>query len=324
MPPVLVPEPTAGPAGPATREAVRCLGCGGGESTLVTESRAQMSRSGERFRWVACTGCGLVYLNPRVPAAEIGAFYRDYLPHRGAEAWGKWAALVRRDQARTDRARLTTIRRLGPIGPEHAVLDVGCGHPTFLRLVRRATGARTVGTDFEPSGWSGDPDHWTGIALHAGELESLPLRGPFDRITLWQVLEHLYDPVATLRHLRGLADARTRLVIEVPDHSGLTRHRHGEWWAGYHTPRHTAAYTPATLAGVLKAAGWRVVRQYQWGTLDPYLLEWLSREERRGRDWSGSFEGRFLPFLLGKALWAPRSLLERWVPLGFQTAIAAA
>ncbi|MBP9201534.1 MAG: class I SAM-dependent methyltransferase [Gemmatimonadales bacterium] len=322
--PALVRESAAAPGVPAPREATCCLACGAREQVEVARSRTQMAPPTEEFRWVACARCGLVFLNPRVPGAQIDRYYRDYVPHRGPGAWGRWASLVRVSEERVDRARLATVRRLGPLGPAQSVLDVGCGRPSFLRRLVHQSGARGVGTDFDASGWSHDPAIGVGLELHAGILEELPLAGPFDRITLWQVLEHLYDPVATLRFLRGLAGPATRLVIEVPDHAGLTRRRHGAAWAGYHTPRHTAAYTPRTLRRLLEAAGWRVERQYQWGTLDPYLLHWLSRQERAGRDWSAPLEGSFVPFLLGRMLWTPLGLLERWVPLGFQTAIAAA
>ncbi len=313
-------EPVTAPP----REATRCLCCGAADADPEVESRVQMGDGAEHFTFVRCTGCGLVFLNPRVPETEIGRYYEDYLPHRGPEAWGRWAHLVQTAEARTDRARVRTVQGLGPLSSAHAVLDVGCGRPSFLRLLNDQTGVRAVGTDFDASGWTREPGAWEGLSLHAGVLESLPLEGPFDRITLWHVLEHLYRPVETLRHLRSLTRPGTLMVIEVPDHSGLTRRLQGDCWAGYHTPRHTAAYAPATLRRVLEASGWQVVRQYQWGTLDPYVLWWLGQQERHGRGFRGSMESRFVPFVLGKIATLPVTLLQRWVPLGFQTAIAVA
>jgi SAM-dependent methyltransferase len=306
------------------RETTACPACGSEQSLPVVESRVQMMSGDETFTFVACVDCGLVFLNPRVPATEIGHYYQDYLPHRGPAAWGRWADLVRSAEARTDAARVRTVLGLGSLGSAQAVLDVGCGRPSFLRQLHARSGVRAVGTDFDASGWADSAGEWAGLSLHAGVLEELPVEGPFDRITLWHVLEHLYQPLDTLRYLRGLARPGTLLVIEVPDHSGLTRRLQGSCWAGYHTPRHTAAYTPATLRGVIERAGWRMVRQYQWGTLDPYVLWWLGRQEQQRRGLQGSLEGRFVPFVLGKIAALPVTLLERWLPLGFQTAIAVA
>lgn len=286
-----------------------------------------MHPDAEYFDWVQCTGCELVYLAHPVPEGEIGRFYVDYLPHRGPAAWGMWSWVVAASQAMADRARLATVRRAAPLGPAAAVLDVGCGRPTFLHTLARRTGTRAVGTDTSDEGWCATPARWSGIELHAGELESLVLRGPFSHITMWHALEHLYRPLETLEYLRALAQRQparppTRLVIEVPDYDSATRREFGAHWAGYHTPRHTAAYTPATLRRLLVRAGWRVERQYHWGTLDPWLLIWLSREERLGRVLSGSMQPRFLPFLAGKVMALPLTRQQQRRPLGVQTAIA--
>ena len=75
---------------------------------------------------------------------------------------------------------------------------------------------------------------------------------------------------------------------------------------------------------MIERSGWKVIQQYQWGTLDPYLLWWLGRQEQLGRSFSGSMQSRFLPFVAGKIAALPLTLLERWLPMGFQTAIAIA
>lgn len=306
-----------------------------------------MHEPAEYFDWAECDRCGLAYLSPPVPEQDIGRFYVDYLPHRGPSAWGIWSWIVAASEAATDRARLATLRRAAPVHSTSAVLDVGCGRPTFLRRVAHATRARTVGTDTSDDGWRTTPDRWTGLELHAGELESLDLQGPFTHITMWHALEHLYRPLDTLRYLRSLVTAKhpaacpersvgalphapsaargpCRLVIEVPDYDSITRREFGGYWAGYHTPRHTAAYTPATLRALLERAGWRLEKQYQWGTLDPWLLIWLSHGERAGHDFSGPMQSRFPAFLAGKVMALPLTLQQRRRPLGIQTAIAVA
>ncbi len=309
---------------PPTRESTPCLTCGSETHEPVVRSAVQMGDPTEAFQWVRCTRCALVFLMPRVREAEVGRYYEDYLPHRGAGAWGKWAPMVERAQGQVDRQRLRTLLQLGALDRRHAVLDAGCGHPTFLRRLHRETGVRSVGTDFDGSGWADAPAEWEGLELHAGILEQLPLRGPFDRITMWHVLEHLYQPLETLRSLRQLVRPGAALIIEVPDHSSLPRRMQGGHWVGYHTPRHTAAYTPATLRRLLEGAGWTVTQQYQRGTLDVYALWWLGRQEQNGRGVTGSLESRFLPFILGRMLAMPVTLLDRWIPLGLQTAIAVA
>lgn len=286
-----------------------------------------MSRRAERFTFVRCRRCELIYLSPRVREDAIGAWYgSDYLPHRGAAAWGRYAGLAVEGQRRTDRARVRWVVRSAALDASSRVLDVGCGQPTFLEALHRRTGAKGVGIDFSDAGWRGDPARWraAGLELHRGRLEDVPLDGRFDAITLWHALEHDYRPLETLRRVRALANDGATLLVEVPNHDSLTRRLHGSAWAGYHTPRHTAVYTARTLAAMLERAGWRVVRQRAYGTMDPYVLWWLGRQERAGRRLDGELEGRFPAFMAGKVLTLPLAAAQRWVSLGVQLTVARA
>jgi 2-polyprenyl-3-methyl-5-hydroxy-6-metoxy-1,4-benzoquinol methylase len=281
----------------------------------------------ERFTFVRCRLCGLIYLSPRVTPAGLGEYYdASYLPHRGDAAWGRFARFAAEGQRRTDAARVRRTRRAVPLGPQAAVLDVGCGRPTFLEALARATGVRGTGLDFSDAGWVDDPGRWSaaGLTLVKGTVaDGLPA-GPFDLVTLWHALEHEYHPLATLRRLREVVRPGGGLLVEVPNFDSLTRRHHGSQWAGFHTPRHTAIYTPATLRAMLERAGWTVERQDTYGTLDPYVLWWLGRQERAERPLDGNLEAAFPGFILGKVLTLPLALAQRWVSLGVQVAVARA
>ena len=309
-------------------ETTACLVCGSDDAEDFVHSAAQMSSSTASFRFVRCRVCRLVYLNPRVSERAIGAWYGpDYLPHRGVAAWGRYAAFAAEGQRRIDAARVrVAIRDTGGLPPGSRVLDVGCGQPTFLEALHRAAGVRGTGVDVSDAGWREDPERWrrAGLELVLGRIEDVELSPGYDLITLWHALEHDYRPVATLARLRTMARPGATLVVEVPDHDGLTRRLQGSRWAGYHTPRHTAVYTAATLEAALTRTGWNVVRQRRWGTLDPYVLYWLGRQEQLGRRLDGPLEGRFPAFMLGKVLTLPLALTQRWLPLGVQLAVARA
>jgi SAM-dependent methyltransferase len=310
-------------AGASKLEEVACLLCGSAGGDVVAVSEEQQHTSREPFRFVECSGCGLVRLSPRVPARMIGPYYDStYLAHRGASAWGRYAPIVERAMAGTDRARVRRVMRAQPLTQASRVLDVGCGRPTYLRALHATVGAQCVGVDFADDLWRGDPERWQGLELHKGELKTVPLKPGFDVITLWHALEHEYDPLETLRHLRRLAAPGARLVVEVPNYDSLIRRWHGNHWAGFHTSRHTVAFTPRTLAGLLERAGWKVEQQLRYGTLDPYISWWLGQQERRGLSVRGDLSGRFVPYVLGKLALLPMSLLQRWVSFGAQTAIA--
>lgn len=281
-----------------------------------------MQEGDRTFAFVRCEGCGLVYLDPRVPAAELGAYYpAHYLPYRGPDAWGPFAPLVAAGLRALDRRRVALLRRHADLGAVSRVLDVGCGRPTFLETLVRAVGCSATGADFSDSGWREDPGRWRGLDLRVGELDAIDFQDPFDAVTMWHYLEHDYDPVGTLARVSRLVTPEARLVIEVPDHEGTTRRRHGAHWAGYHAPRHTAVYTERSMRRLLDAAGWEAVSVERSGSLDPYVLEWMSRMEKKGIDWSGSLSRRLPAFLLGRVFWKV-GVLGRREGHGVLTAVA--
>lgn len=267
----------------------------------------------ETFRFVRCRDCGLVYLSPRVRGSDLGRYYTaHYLPYRGPDAWGRWGGAVASGLARTDRRRVARVRRHTRVEGDTRALDVGCGRPSFLRALVEATGCRATGTDFSDEGWrDDDPDSNAKVTLLRGDLHDLDLAGPFDVVTMWHYLEHDYAPAKTLARVRDLAAPGARLVVEVPDHGSWSRRRWGRYWAGYHTPRHTALWDADTIRRVLEGAGWIVETIEPRGTMDPYTLEWMSRMERRGIDWSGPMAPRFAGYLWGRLVrWPPRVLWE--------------
>lgn len=200
------------------------------------------------------------------------------------------------------------------------LLDVGCGKPSFLLQAVRRFSLHGVGVDFSDHGWSDTVREYSELQLQVSDPKEIDLQVRPDLITMWHYLEHDYDPILTLEHLRNLASDDCTLLVEVPDHDSWTRRRYGQKWAGYHTPRHTALYTKDTLSQLLRRSGWSVERVDQIGTLDAYTLDWMSRMEIKDIDWTASMQPHFWPFVWGKLV-RPR-FFGNQRGLGFLTAVA--
>ncbi len=322
------------PAGfaPRARERTSCLLCGTDDPSPFRSSRVHLAPGGaEVFHFVRCSSCDLVYLNPRPTRSAMGGFYPPgYPPHRGPAAWGRWKSLVELSERALDRKRVRRLLSLVDLSPEDTVVDVGCGRPTFLQALRSRVRARLVGMDPTDEGWRGSSGLRTGLDLLEGTFPELEIairtKAPhgFRAATLWHALEHDPSPRVTLRSLRRLAAPGARLLVEVPDLSSPAAQLQGEDWGGLHTPRHTVLYTPETLARTLASAGWTVEGIHRYGTLHPYTLWWLGRQVRKGRALDGPLERHFPGFVAGRILWSPLTSLQRWLPLGVQSAVARA
>lgn len=300
-----------------------CLACGSSSFDSVERTKTMMHSSREFFNFDQCHDCGLVFLNPRVPNDQLGHYYTEaYLPYRGDEAWGKYAKFVASSQKKIDQKRVELIEKyISDLG-RSTILDVGCGKPTFLKLLNERHGCRAIGTDFSDEGWKNKPELYTNLDLVAMDIHKLESLDEVDGITMWHYLEHDYNPAKTIQKLSTIAKPSTRLIIEVPNYDSSSRRQFKSNWAGYHTPRHTALYTPKTMKTLLNKNGWKVVDSFTYGTLDPFTLHWMSQKEAAGIDWSLSMESEFVAYVKGMIRFWPQSVFQKRKSLGFMTVIA--
>ncbi|MFL5733314.1 MAG: class I SAM-dependent methyltransferase [Chloroflexia bacterium] len=139
------------------------------------------------------------------------------------------------------------------------LLDVGCGTGNFLRLARDR--------DFDVAGVDADRlavqvarDRFGLSNTTFATVEQLIAEPPaerYDLISLFDVLEHLADPVAVVQGLARLLTPEGYLVITVPSAS--------RWPALFDPyvdapPHHLTLWTPQALAACIDHAGLRVRR----------------------------------------------------------------
>jgi SAM-dependent methyltransferase len=184
------------------------------------------------------------------------------------------------------------------------LLDFGCGDGKFLKAAN-LLGFESFGVDFSESRRS--RSHQLGDITLYSNLEDLqqdlPVadrlsesrsEGRFDAVTLFQVLEHLANPIKTLQQLSAVLKPGGILVVEVPDCKGIgdiptTPDEHSKIdpleHINHFTPRTLtamceevgfipiapgAAYVSAGLPAVIKAAIGSVVRH-------PIFKPWTKR-----------------------------------------------
>lgn len=111
-------------------------------------------------------------------------------------------------------ARMELVRKFIDLTGKNA-LDVGTGVGQFLQLLKEG-GAQVVG--IEPSGLRrAFAQKRFGFHLHRESIEEphwLEQKSSFDLITLWDVLEHVNDPVATMQAAFDLLKPGGRLFLE--------------------------------------------------------------------------------------------------------------
>ena len=305
------------------QQLITCPICNASSISSFITTTAQMHSDKELFNFDQCAECELVFLNPRVSVAAIQNYYTSYyLPYRGAKAWGKYEKLVEGSQHTLDLKRVKRIQAAHNIVPESLILDVGCGNPSFLKVCQQKLHCQTMGIDFSDEGWKEEPAQFEGLDLQVAEIKDLPRNLNPDVITMWHYLEHDYTPLENLSYLKSIAKPSTTLIIEIPNFDSTSRKKYGAHWAGWHTPRHISLFSPNNVTLLLEKSGWKVTKVLTYGTMDPYLLYWMSEMEQKGIQWDKNMEEEFWEFMLGMVLFMPKKWKEKKSSFGIMTVIA--
>jgi 2-polyprenyl-3-methyl-5-hydroxy-6-metoxy-1,4-benzoquinol methylase len=124
------------------------------------------------------------------------------------------------------------------------ILDIGSGDGRLFPLFARF--GTIEGIEPDANGATGHPAE--GVIHRVPFAEPLPTRGPYDVITMLDVLEHLEDPVSALRLAASLLAPEGWMLITVPAHMWLWT-RHDE------LNHHQRRFSRGSLSRVLEAAG---------------------------------------------------------------------
>lgn len=263
---------------PARLESVSaCPACGSRLRRSACVARERLYRlSDAAFRYARCGGCGVLYQSRRPVEADIGTFYPSYYGPYQANAATAPAALGRRwalplryvgrlnrwlRTARPDPLPAKLHALYEPSGPGRKLLDFGCGSEAFLSHAR-GRGWDTLGVDFVPDVVAavrrGGHD-----ALTVSELWDAVPDGSLDFVRLSHVLEHLYDPRATMAALRRKMRPGATLHVATPNAACLTFQLLGPRWFSLDCPRHIVVYSPRSAARMLRRIGFTSVTTFQ-------------------------------------------------------------
>ena len=151
-----------------------------------------------------------------------------------------------------------------------AVLDLGCGTGRFLGVLSRRS-YRGIGID--PAEPVVSALRSLGYDAHVGSVPGLRWDGTIPAvIVLFEVLEHLVDPLAVLHELRTLFPAaHVGASVPSPFRAGLKR---GRGRTDY-PPNHFLRWTPFALQRAFERAGYR--RSRLRFLLPPEAKSWLER-----------------------------------------------
>lgn len=257
---------------------------------------------------VHCCDCGSAYLDPRPSETTIGLAYAQYYTHVGSSK-PVWLSSSTRPGARLPYWRNGYLKRRFPglrnlrssrLGgllfhlfpntrafaerdvrhlpaptPNSRLLDIGCGDGNFLKIANEL-GYAAEGLEFDAQAVAAA--RRSGLNVHHGGLPQTGLAtGEWDVITLSQVIEHVHDPLASLREMARLLRSDGTLWLATPNVDAPGHTRFGPHWRGLEPPRHLALFSSHALRRCLEQAGFEDIRFRRQGPVSA----WFYRASRK-------------------------------------------
>jgi SAM-dependent methyltransferase len=272
---------------------VPCPLCGG---SRVRESLVDRGWSGDsganafactslehgRFgRIVQCRSCTLSFRSPREDDETLARLYAEVEDVVYAE---QEAGRVATFERALDRLELRVPAR-------GSLLDVGCYTGVFLDVAARR-GWRTSG--IEPSRWAAARARARGHRLLGTSLSAATVPAASQSVvTLWDVIEHLPDPLRELRRARAALEPGGHLAVSTIRRDALAARVLGRRWPWY-MRMHLVYFTKRTLRRAIEQAGFEIlsIERYahivtvgylarKLGALFPAVAPWIARRVQR-------------------------------------------
>ena len=189
---------------------------------------------------------------------------KDFFQKDGTKLYGYVGYLAERInkqyvyQRVVDRAEKLLVAR--PADPEGKKrwLDVGCGLG-FLMDVAFDHGFQVRGVEFNRSAIRYIQSKFT-FPVDYGLVQELKFAEPFDVISLFDVIEHLDDPIGSLRCLRKTIAPGGVCVIQTMDSDSLVSRLIGKRLEDFRRTReHLYFFTRSSLTRILNETGWEVL-----------------------------------------------------------------
>lgn len=233
------------------------------------------SISGETFEIIECVACRLKATFPRPEETEIGRYYASetYISHSDTRK-GLINRLYHVARIYMLKQKYRWVTQLTSQG-QGSLLDIGAGTGHFAHFMKEKGWQVTA---LEPD------ENARKIALQKLNLQVDPLdtlaqlpSQTYDLITLWHVLEHVYNLDAYLKRFRDLLKPGGTLLIAVPNHTSRDATHYGLHWAAYDVPRHLWHFSPESMDKLMSGHGFALQKKIPMH-LDAFYVSMLSEK----------------------------------------------
>lgn len=152
----------------------------------------------------------------------------------------------------------------------NSVLDYGCGKGDFVYFLSK-NNIKAYG--FEPDKKA--QENFLRIN-HANQLLS-DIRGKYDAITLFHVLEHIPDFEEIFKGLKNNLKPEGTLLLALPNYKSFDAKFYKNYWAAYDVPRHQWHFSPEAVENLAHKFGMIIAKKYPM-LFDSFYVSLISEQ----------------------------------------------
>lgn len=252
-----------------------CPSCGELRSISVL-SAPDFRVSKREFDIHACSGCGLHYTKLVPTRAAIGTYYKSdsYDSHR-LDNQSLISRIYRRVRSINIAKKVKWIR---PYSKGGLIVDYGCGLGHLVSDLK-AKGLRAEGFEID-----GDVRALTKTELN---LETYPLEkfrelqsDSVSVLTMWHVLEHIYDLNVDFEQIVDKVEQNGVLFIAVPNFRSFDAKFYKKYWEAFDLPRHLYHFDNETIVSFTSRFGLKLESKIPL-RFDSYYVSMRSEKNKK-------------------------------------------
>ncbi len=232
--------------------------------------------SGEEFQIKETSRKGILKTLPVPEPNKIGDYYasESYISHTDSKDnfIDKIYQLIKKISIKRKYRTILKYKK-----DSKTLLDIGSGTGDFLN-VSKDYNISSIGT--EPNEHARELSRKKGntIVEYLDQIQDKK----FDVITMWHVLEHVYDPTMYLKKIHNLLHRDGLLLIAVPNYKSYDCKYYKSNWAAYDVPRHLWHFSKSGMKQLVEEQDFKITKLKSL-PFDSFYVSLLSEEIKSGK-----------------------------------------
>lgn len=233
----------------------------------------------EDFHIHQCSNCGFKFTSPLPTEEEIGKYYNteNYISHSETKKgivntiyhWVRKYTLGKK------------LKLVAKYTKNKSLLDIGSGSGRFLHHAK-TKGWRVNGIEPDEGARKLSFENLGVEAKAPSELTNIPAKS-FDAITMWHVLEHVYNLNEYIDTIKNVLTDEGTLFVAVPNCSSYDAKKYGKYWAAYDLPIHLYHFTPKDIKALFEKHNMKLIKVKPM-VFDAYYISLESEKYKAGKD----------------------------------------